>query len=180
MKRLEPQTIETAPSASKETLTAIQQGFGFVPNLMATFANSPAVLNGYIAMDAAWEKSSLSPKERQLILLTASVQNNCNYCKAAHSTVLKGMMKVDSELVANVRDGKPISDPKLNALVSFTREVVSERGYVSENTKSEFLLRGYTEVQMMEVIVGVALKTVSNYIDHLNPVEIDQAFSSEV
>lgn len=151
-----------------------------MPNLMATFANSPAVLNGYIAMDSAWEKSSLSPKERQLILLTASVQNNCNYCKAAHSTVLKGMMKVDSELVANVRDGKPISDPKLNALVSFTREVVSERGYVSENTKSEFLLRGYTEVQMMEVIVGVALKTVSNYIDHLNPVEIDQAFSSEV
>ncbi len=179
MKRLNPQTIETAPQASKQTLTAIQKGFGFVPNLMATFANSPAVLNGYTAMDAAWEKSSLTPKERQLILLTASVQNSCNYCKAAHSTVLKSMMKVDAELVANVRDGKSISDPKLNALVSFTREVVSERGYVSENTKNEFLRQGYSEVQMMEVIVGVALKTVSNYIDHLNPVEIDQAFSAE-
>ena len=158
MKRLLPLTIESAPQGSQETLKAIQKGFGFIPNLMATFANSPAVLNGYMAMDAAWDKSSLTPKERQLILLTASVQNSCNYCKAAHSTILKGMMKVEAEIVANVGEGKTLSDTKLNALVSFTRELVSERGFVSENTKADFLKQGYTEVQMIEVVVGVALK----------------------
>ncbi len=179
MKHLNPQTIESAPEGSKETLRNIQKGFGFIPNLMGTFANSPAVLNGYMAMDAAWEKSTLSPKERQFILLATSVQNHCNYCKAAHSTALKHMMKVDADLVNAVREGKDLADSKLNALVKFTKEVVNERGYVSENTKSEVLKNGYNEVQMLEVIIGVALKTVSNYIDHLNPVEIDAGFKGE-
>ena len=88
-------------------------------------------------------------------------------------------MKVDAETVNAIREGKTLADSKLNALVNFTKEVVSERGYVSENTKSEFLKNGFTEVQMMEVIIGVAHKTVSNYIDHLNPVEIDAGFKSE-
>ncbi|MBX9767021.1 MAG: carboxymuconolactone decarboxylase family protein [Bdellovibrionales bacterium] len=179
MKHLDPLTIDAAPEGSKETLRNIQKGYGFIPNLMGTFANSPAVLNGYLAMDGAWDKSSLSPKERQIILLATSVQNHCNYCKAAHSTILKNMMKVDAETVSAVREGKAISDPKLNALVKFTKEVVSERGYVSENTKSEFLKNGFNEVQMMEVIIGIALKTVSNYIDHINPVEIDGGFKAE-
>lgn len=179
MKHLNPLTIETAPEGSKETLRNIQKGYGFIPNLMATFAHSPAVLNCYLAMDGAWDKSSLTPKERQIILLATSIQNHCNYCKAAHSTILKNMMKVDAETVAAVRDGKTLSDAKLNSLVKFTKEVVSERGYVSENTKSELLKNGFSEVQMMEVIVGVALKTVSNYIDHLNPVEIDAGFKPE-
>lgn len=179
MKALKPLTIETAPEGSKETLQAIQKGFGFIPNLMATFANSPAVLNGYMGLDAAWSKSSLSAKEQQIILLVTSTENNCRYCTAAHSTILKGMMKVDGEIVKAVRNKSELQDSKLNALVKFTREVVAERGYVSENTKESFLKAGYNEVSMMEVLVGVALKTVSNYLDHLNPTPIDNAFSSE-
>lgn len=179
MKHLNPLTVETAPEGSKETLRNIQNGYGFIPNLMGTFAHSPAVLNGYLGLDAAWEKSSLSPKERQLILLAASVTNNCNYCKAAHSTILKSMMKVDAATVTAVREKKPLADSKLDVLVRLTRELVGERGYVSENTKDQFLRQGYTEAQMMEVVVGVALKTISNYIDHLNPVAIDPGFKAE-
>ena len=179
MKQLKPLTIETAPEGSKPTLQNIQKAFGFIPNLMATFANSPAVLNGYMGLDAAWDKSSLTPKERQLILLTVSVANNCTYCKAAHSTILKGMLKVDAQIVKNIRDQKPIGDTKLNALVDFTREVVSERGFVSENTKKNLFSAGYTEVSMMEILVGVALKTISNYLDHLSPTPLDAAFQAE-
>ena len=72
MNALKPLTIETAPEGSKQTLQAIQKGFGFIPNLMATFANSPAVLNGYMGLDAAWETSSLSAKERHIVLLPAT------------------------------------------------------------------------------------------------------------
>lgn len=179
MKHLNPLTIETAPEGSKETLSQIQRGYGFVPNLMATFAHSPAVLNGYLSMDAAWDKSSLSARERQIILLVTSVQNHCHYCKAAHSTILKNMMKVDSETVTALRENRTLTDPRMNALVKFTQEAVNERGYVSENTKSNFLNNGFSEIQMMEVIIGVALKTVSNYIDHINPVEIDNGFKAE-
>jgi uncharacterized peroxidase-related enzyme len=179
MKHLEPLSIETAPEGSKETLRSIQKGYGFIPNLMATFAHSPAVLNGYMAMDAAWEKSTLSAKERQLILLTTSVVNQCAYCKSAHSTILKSMMKVDASIVSAIREGKPLADAKLNALVTLTRELVSERGYASEEAKADFLNRGYSEVQLMEVVIGIALKTVSNYIDHINPVAIDEGFKAE-
>jgi len=179
MNALKPLTIETAPEESKDTLRGIQKGFGFIPNLMATFANSPAVLNGYMGLDAAWDKSSLTPKERQVILLATSVENSCKYCTAAHSTILKGMMKVDAELVSAIRNKKDVADSKLNALVKFTREIVSERGLVSENTKQKFLGAGFSDAAMMEVLVGVALKTISNYLDHFNPTPIDAAFAGE-
>ena len=179
MNSLKPLTIETAPEGSKQTLQAIQKGFGFIPNLMATFANSPAVLNGYMGLDAAWETSSLSAKERHIVLLTTSVMNSCQYCMAAHSTILKGMLKVDADIVKNIRKGNKISDEKVSALVEFTREIVGERGHVSENTKNNFLAAGYTPTAMMEVLVGVALKTISNYLDHFNPTPIDAAFQGE-
>lgn len=179
MKTLNPLTIETAPDESKETLMAIKKGFGFIPNLMATFANSPAVLNGYMGLDEAFAKSSLTPKEQQIILLVVSTENNCRYCRAAHSTILKSMMKVDAEVVKAVRTKSALQEPKLNALANFTRELVAERGFVSETTKLNFFAAGYSEVAMMEILMGVALKTISNYLDHLNPTPIDQAFASE-
>jgi uncharacterized peroxidase-related enzyme len=179
MNTLKPLTIETAPEGSQETLQGIQKGFGFIPNLMATFANSPAVLNGYMGLDAAWSKSSLTPKEQQVILLVTSTENNCRYCTAAHSTILKNFMKVDAETVQAIRSKNQLQDAKLNALVQFTREVVAERGYASENTKANLLKAGYNEVIMMEVLVGIALKTISNYLDHLNPTPIDAAFAAE-
>ena len=100
MKTLKPQTIQAAPDGSKEGLRSIQKRFGFIPNLMATLANSPAVLNGYLALDAAWENSSLTREERQIVLLTASVENKCRYCVAAHVTGLKAM-RLDAGAIAH-------------------------------------------------------------------------------
>lgn len=176
---LSPVTIQTAPAESRPTLEKIQKGFGFIPNLMATFANSPTVLNGYMAMDAIYEKGSFSPVERSLILLAASISNECGYCTAAHSTVLKAFLKAPADIVAAAREGKAISDPKFDALVKYTREVVETRGHVSESTVNNFLAAGYTAPQAMEVLIGVALKTISNYLDHMNPVALDDAFKAE-
>jgi alkylhydroperoxidase family enzyme len=156
---LSPLTVGTAPAESRPTLEAIQTGFVFVPNLMATFANSPTVLNGYMAMDAAWEKGTFNPVERSLVLLTASVSNG-DYCTAAPSTVLKAFMKVPADVVASVRGGKPLADDKLDALVQYTKEIVNQRGHVSQATLNAFLAAGYSEPQAMEVLIGIALKTV--------------------
>jgi uncharacterized peroxidase-related enzyme len=176
---LNPVTIRTAPAESRPTLEKIQKTFGFIPNLMATFANSPTVLHGYLAMDAVWEKGTFSPIERNLVLLAASVVNNCEYCTAAHSTTLKAFLRVPAEIVAAVRNGKSLSDAKLDALVKYTKEIVEERGYVSEATLNHFLAAGYTAPQAMEVLIGVALKTVSNYLDHISPAPLDDAFKGE-
>jgi uncharacterized peroxidase-related enzyme len=179
MKTLKPVTLANAPEGSKGILDKIQKGYGFIPNLLGTLANSPAILEGYVSMDAAWEKSSLSPSDRQLVLLTASAENSCTYCIAAHSTILIGMMKMDSEIVQAVRTRASSGDSKKDALVSLVREMVSERGQLSEATQKRFFDQGYTQIQLTEILLGIALKTISNYFDHFNPVEIDAGFKAQ-
>src|ERR1700678_2660734 len=97
---LEPLTIADAPASSKPILEGVQKAFGFIPNLMATFANSPEMLKGYLALEAEWNKTSFTPQQRNLALLAASLENECGYCIAAHSTVAKALQKVPAETVA--------------------------------------------------------------------------------
>ncbi len=170
---------DQVPAGSRPILEKVQKGFGFVPNLFAAFSNSPVLLEGYLALDAVFSKATLSPAERQLVLLTASVVNACAYCTAAHSTIAKGMLKVPAAVVAAVRAGQPVADEKLNSLVNLTRELVIARGHVAPATIQSFLKSGYRNDQIGEVLLGVAMKTISNYTHHLSPVEIDGAFKVE-
>ena len=174
-----PLTIDTAPEASKPVLQKIRINNGFIPNLMAIFANNPAVLQGYAALDSAFEAGSFRPRKRQLILLAASVENNCNYCTAAHSMILKGMLRTPDEIVSAVRNNKTIPDAKFDALVVLVKELVRERGYARERTIQNFIAAGYRKEQVMELLLGIALKTISNYLDHISPAPLDQAFAAE-
>jgi uncharacterized peroxidase-related enzyme len=167
------------PAGSRPILEKVKKGFGFIPNLFAAFSNSPTLLEGYLGLDAVYSRATLSAAERQLVLLTASVVNECAYCVAAHSTLSKGMLKVPATVVAAVRAGQPVADAKLNALVNLTRELVQGRGHVATATIQSFLNAGYRNEQIGEVLVGIALKTMSNYTHHLSPVEIDSAFKAE-
>lgn len=168
-----------APAKSQPLLDQVKKDFGFVPNLFAAFANSPVLLEGYLALNAAYEKGSLTPLERQLVLLAASVANNCDYCKAAHSTVLKGMLKVSPDIVKAVRANRTLPNERHDALVNLARAMVITRGEVPAQTLNAFIDAGYRKDQVAEVLVGVALKTLSNYTSHLSPPEIDAAFATE-
>jgi uncharacterized peroxidase-related enzyme len=174
-----PLGVETAPEKSRPILENIQKSFKFIPNLFGVFANSPVLLEGYVGLEKTFDKGSLSAVERQIILLSASVENSCGYCMAAHSTLLKAFMHVPAEVVSAVRANQPVSDPKLEALVALTKEIVRERGYVHAEVMDNFLAAGYRKDQVLEVLIGVALKTMSNYLDHISPTELDPAFQSE-
>lgn len=174
-----PVGMESAPAESRLLLEKIQKSFKFVPNLFGVFANSPVLLEGYLGLEGVFNKGSLSAVERSIVLLAASVENSCGYCTAAHSTVLKAFLHAPSEVVAAVRSNRPLPDPKLNALVVLTKEVVSKRGHVEAQTIENFLAAGYRKDQILEILMGVALKTISNYLDHISPTELDQAFRSE-
>jgi len=174
----QPLTIGTAPEVAKPLLEQIRKTFGFVPNLMATFANSPAVLKGYLALDAEFAKT-FTPVERQLILLAASLENVCPYCTAAHSTMLRAVLNVPAEEVAAIRDQQLTGNVRHDALIALTREIVQKRGRASRDTVAAFLSAGYRTEQVMELLLGVALKTISNYLDHLSPTTIDPAFAAE-
>lgn len=170
--------VDTAPVASRPILEGAQKGLGFVPNLYGTLADAPAALQAYTAIATSFDSTSLSPLERQVVALTASFENDCTYCMAAHSTIA-GMQKLDGSVIEALRAGQEISDPKLAALSRFTKQVVTERGFVSDEETQRFLDAGYTPAQILEVVLGVAMKTISNYTNHLAEPPLDAAFEPQ-
>jgi AhpD family alkylhydroperoxidase len=118
-----PLTVATAPEASRPMLEKVQKSLGFIPNLMAIFANNAAVLEGYLALGAVFENGSFTPRERQIILLAASVENNCNYCAAAHSQIAKALLRTPAEVIAAVQNNTPVPDAKLNAVVNLVKNL---------------------------------------------------------
>src|SRR5271165_3989400 len=133
-----PVGVETAPEKSRPLLEKVQKSFKFIPNLFGVFANSPVLLEGYLGLEGVFEKGTLSAVERSIVLLAASVENSCKYCTAAHSTVLKAFLHVPADIVSAVRSNTPVSDPKLNALVALTKEIVLKRGYAEAQTIENF------------------------------------------
>lgn len=172
-------TLESAPAGSRPMLEGLKKAFGFVPNLYAVFAESPAGLQGALAIGEAFSKSTLSPAEQQLVALAVSEANDCLFCVAAHSTIAKHMAKADPAAVAAARERKPLVDAKLDALVNFTRKVVEQRGFVAEADLAAFLKAGYTKAQVIEVLLGVGMKTFNNYVDHIAHTPLNDQFKAE-
>lgn len=172
-------TAETAPAASRPLLEGLGRSLGFVPNLFGVFAESPAALRGGLAIYEAFMSSSLSPAEQQIVMLAVSEANDCEYCVAAHSTLAKRFVKVDPAVVDAVRRRAPLADARLDALAVFTRKVVEQRGWLSGGEVDEFLSAGYTRAQVMEVLLGVGMKTFNNYVDHIAHTPLNDQFKAE-
>ncbi len=168
---------ETAPEGSKPILAAVQKKFGFVPNLFRVMAEAPAAAEAYMTVMEIFESSSLSDAEKQTILLSASLVNQCDYCMAAHSTVA-GMKGVPEDIVEALRAGTRLPDTKLDALAVLTRSVVETRGWPTEAAKEAFFAAGYGASEYLEVIVGVTVKTLSNFVNHAADTPLDTAFEA--
>lgn len=168
---------DTAPPQTKETLAEVKRKYGFLPNLYGIFAHSPAPLQAYLGISAAFEQSSFSPLERNVILLATARANDCRYCVAVHST-MGDMQRHPTDITDAIRNDTPIADARLEALRRFTQAVVVERGRPGDSALQAFLKAGYSEVQVLEVIVGVTLKTLSNYVNHVADTPLDKAFEA--
>lgn len=169
-------TVTTAPEGSRELLAGTQKSLGFVPNLLATMAEAPSLLAGYLTLSRIFDESSLSATERQLVLLTVSFENDCAYCMAAH-TAIAGMQHVPSAVIDAVRAGQPIPDTRLEALRRLTAAIVRSHGWPSASHLEAFTAAGYTSRQVLEVVLGVGIKTMSNYTNHLAGTPLDRAFT---
>jgi len=166
----------TAPEESKELLIAAKKQVGFVPNLHGIMAEAPGLLNGYRALNDYFLKSSLNKEEKTVVWQAINVEHSCHYCVPAHTAIAKGM-KVDDAISDALRNETPLADPKLEALRSFTLSVVRERGAVDDAAVQTFLDAGFNKRQILEVVLGVAMKTMSNYTNHLADTPLDAAFA---
>jgi uncharacterized peroxidase-related enzyme len=171
-------TIESAPEGSQATLKGVQKNLGFVPNLMATFSESPAMLEAYTTISGIFDKSDFTPTERQIVLMTNNRLNRCTYCMAAHTTISK-MQDVSNDVIEHLRNGTSIADPKLEALRLFSIKVNENRGVVSEVDLDSFFAAGYSKANVLEVILGTAHKVLSNYTNHVAKTPIDDAFQAD-
>lgn len=169
-------TTGSAPEAARSTLEKIESDLGFIPNLFAEMADAPAVLEAYLSTDRAFEKTSLSETERNVVRLAVSVANACEYCTAVHATQLESAGLSPDE-IEKLKKRQRLSDPRLEALRSFTASLVRMRGHADDDRVEEFLDAGFTRPQIQEVVLGVSLKTLSNYINHLADTPVDEAFS---
>jgi uncharacterized peroxidase-related enzyme len=158
--------VATAPAGSAEILNSVQKAWGFVPNLHRILAESPAALEAYSTLWGIAEKTGFTPQERNLVYLAIIYENECTYCMAGH-TNLSRMAKVPDAVISAVREGRPIADPKLEALRQFAAKVTRQRGVVSEADVAAFKAAGYDNRAVLDVLVLAATKLISNYTNHL-------------
>jgi AhpD family alkylhydroperoxidase len=167
---------QSAPLESQSLLAALRDSRGMTTNLERAMASSPALLKAYTQILAAFAHTSLSEVERQVVMLAISKDNDCGYCAAWHTAMAlrAGLSSADTEAM---RSGMPLSDGRLESLRQFATAIAQQRGHISTEALTDFLVHGWNAQQALDVIVGIGAKTLSNYASSLMRVELDRAVS---
>jgi alkylhydroperoxidase family enzyme len=171
-------TIDSAPNGSKQPLEMLQKTFGLIPNLAATMGSSPALLNAFVAAFGQFHGTGFSAAERQVLLLSNAVANNSSWPVAFHSTMAlkEGAAPQDVEAI---RHGSSPSDPRMAALSTITRRLIEARGHLEDSDVKAFVSAGFEEVQLLDVIAGLAVSTLANYASTIIQPPLEQPFQAQ-
>lgn len=168
-------TIETAPDAGKPLLENSLKAMGRIPGLHGTMADAPQLLAAYAVAHQQFLATSLTDEEKTVVWQAVNVEQNCHYCVPAHTGIAK-LMKIDDAITEALRNETALPTAKLEALRDFTLLVVRNRGFVSEADTQAFLDAGFETRNILEVILGVSQKVMSNYTNHFAQTPVDQVF----
>jgi uncharacterized peroxidase-related enzyme len=153
-------------------LENVKKQFGAVPNLFRLVANSPAALEGYLALSGALAKGTLPAPTRERIALAVAAINGCDYCLAAHTYLGKNLARLDEAEIAANRAGVS-NDIKADAAVRFAAKVARARGHVGDDDVNAVKAAGYDDAQVIEIVLHVALNTWTNYVNEVAKTDID-------
>ena len=171
MSRLNLIDAKQADGKQKELLDAVQKKLGMTPNLVRVFANSPAVLQGYLGLNDGLSEGALDVKVREQIALTVAEINGCEYCLAAHTTVGK-MLGLNRDEILDARQGTS-SDSRVDAALYFAQSVVEKSGWVSDEDLDKVRSAGYDDGEISEIVAHVVLNIFRNYFNHVAETPID-------
>ena len=163
-------TREQISPANQALFDNLKKSLGMVPNLYATLALSEHALGNYLAFQNA--KSSINGRAREVINLVVSQFNACEYCLAAH-TAIGGMVGFTPGQILEVRSGSASWDGKLDALAQLVKSIVSERGHADRAKVEAFFAAGWTQENLVDAIVVIGDKTVTNYLHGTTKVPVD-------
>lgn len=169
----------SAKGAQKEILDKAVKQVGFLPNMYANMANAPAVLSTYLHGYALFRgESGLKPAEQEVVFLAVSQVNGCKYCTAAHSMIAEKMSGVPVDVLRAIRAQQPIPDAKLAVLYATTTAMVQSHGQPGPETVKSFLDAGYKESDLLYIVLAIAVKTLSNFSNHLFATPVDERFAA--
>jgi AhpD family alkylhydroperoxidase len=169
-------TIETAPQAARRTMGAVEKQFGFLPGAVARLAESPQLLDGFLRVVGMFEASTLDRTSQEVLVMTMAVRNGCHLCVAMHTGKLRGL-DADEALIAALRAGEPLADPRLEGLRTFVLEVLATTGDVSDDAVRAFTGHGYTLRNALEVVLGIGAYTMSTFANRLTSAPLDEPFA---
>lgn len=175
MTSLKIHNLETAPERSKALLESSLKTNGMIPGLHGVLAGSPQLLEAYQTLHKLFTQTSFDKEELTVVWQTINVEHSCHYCVPAHTAIANGM-KVNPILSEALRNGTAMTTNKLQALHDFTLKMVRERGNVSEQDLQAFYEAGYDEKNVLEIILGLSQKVISNYTNHIANTPVDAPF----
>lgn len=170
MKKFPVPTRQEVSENNQKIFDTLQKNVGMVPNLYAYFAKSETALADYMAFQN--RKSTLKAKEREAINLVVSEVNDCCYCLSAH-TALGKLNGFTDQQILEIRDGFASFDTKLDVLVKFAKEITVTRGKPAADITEALFNAGYIEANMVDIIIVVGDKTISNYLHGVTQLPID-------
>jgi uncharacterized peroxidase-related enzyme len=171
MARIQPISYEEATGKVKELLTGVKQALGMTPNMMKTMAQSPAVLEAYLNFSATLGGGSLDAKLREQIALVSAEVNGCGYCAAAHTAIGKMIGLGEDEILA-ARKGHSV-DARANAALQFARNVIVNRGEISDADLQAVKDVEFSDGEISEVLATVALNIFTNYFNLIARTDVD-------
>ena len=171
MPRIAPVDIATADTGVQATLAAVKAKIGMVPNLFKTFAQSPAVLNAYLALSDGLASGELTGKQREIVALAAAQANGCAYCLSAHTMMGKGA-GLSTDAIVAARHGKG-ADAIDHAIARLAHELIEARGQISDAQLAAARLAGLNDARIVEIIAAVALNTMTNFMNNVAHTDID-------
>ena len=175
MAEFEIYSEENHPEKSADVIAKANKAYGFVPNLLGALSEAPAVAQAYMDLASAVGNSSLTLEERHVAWFTINTYHGCDYCMAAHTATAK-RQKVADDVIEAARMDESYESPKLQALKTFVLEVLDDRGWVSGDKIDVFLEAGFTKQNVLEIILLIAHKTISNYSNHVVHTPLDERF----
>jgi len=179
VKTLHPIVHANAQGKQKEVLDLALKQVGFIPNMYANMANTPAILSTYLHGYALFRsESGLKPAEQEVVFLAVSQVNGCKYCTAAHSMIAEKMSGVPAPVLQAIRARQPIPDARLAVLFATTVAMVQSHGQPSAAQVQAFLDAGYQESDLLYLVLAIAVKTLSNFSNHIFATPVDEKFAA--
>lgn len=172
---------ENADPKARELLERAKKQLGMIPNMYAAMANAPEALDTYLyGYERFRKESGFSPAEQEVVFLTVSYENGCEYCMAAHSAIADTRSGVPRDVTDAIRTGTEIGGRRLRALSEFTRAMLRKRGRPDQKDVDLFLAAGFSEKQVLDIVLAIAVKTISNYTNHVFETPVDAPFKGRL